>query len=335
MKIAVIGPPQLTHIVAERFSKEGAQVAIFSASSLKRVHKRFLGPREIGHGRLVDLFRVVTKVDPAQSELLETMPMAQELKTELRRPHEGFEDFDLVIEIDDPYQVGGLGPGGSLVLHEDLNPQGLVYGLSSLQTSEVQSSPRLALVGEGFLTAQALLDLRPWLLTPGHSLTIVTPEKAWLSELRQSGQDQLISEVDKFLSELMQKWKHKADEFSKELHAWRAQLETGNKVAAPVEPTAPLIIYEGFNATSIDRLSDREELYLTIESPAWRGQAQDVLKILALDCVCGLVSSPQRLAVGMAEKEPGYYQLTFQDQHDLATSLEQVWHDILTYFSRS
>lgn len=335
MKIAVIGPTQPSRIAAERFAREGAYVVQFHSSQIKRVHKRFLGPNEMPEARLKDLFRVVRKMDPTDSELLQTMPMADDLKAELRRSHEGFEDFDLVLEFEDQYQVGGLGPGGSLVLHEDLSPKGLIYGLSELSSPKVQQYSRIALVGEGYLTAQALLELRPWLSVVGHSLTVITPEKSWLKELRTSDSENIIPVVDEFLNELMQTWRARAESFSQELHAWRAELEKGSKQVAPSEPIAPLTLFEGFNVTSIDRLSDRDELYLTIESPFWRGQTQDVIKILSLDCVCGLVPSPQTLGRGLALKEPGFYRLTLNDQHDLETSLEQVWNDVLKYFSRS
>jgi hypothetical protein len=85
--------------------------------------------------------------------------------------------------------------------------------------------------------------------------------------------------------------------------------------------------------TSVDRLLDKNEVFVTIESPDFRKNKSETieLKTLAVDAV--LVSQgyfPHSiLKQGMKEIEPGYYQM---DSIDLLNDIES---NILSFFQKA
>jgi hypothetical protein len=300
-----------------------------------RVHKRFMhDDEEVGDGRsrLADLFRVVYAINPAESILkqVEENPeifkkLGPEVLESLHIPVESFIDFDLVIEATGSgKKMRMMGPGGVLALNEkNLKANSPFYYEKEIfkNFSEV-GKKRLVLIGEGPLAEMTLMKLTPWLFAE------TDRELFWV---RHTTSDISSLHLAKVSDKSYDKQKLN---FEEKLREWRDLDDFIKvKIAAPAEPSRKLTIYSGYNVTAVDKLLDKNEIFVTIEAPDFRTektQGPD-LKTLSVDAV--LVSqgyfSRSILKHGMRDNEPGYYQL---DSIDLLNEIEK---DILSYFSKA
>jgi hypothetical protein len=300
-----------------------------------RVHKRFLSDDEEvaeGRTRLTDLFRVVYSVNPSESILkqVEENPeifkqLGEEVLQSLHIPVESFIDFDLVIEATGTgKQLRMMGPGGVLALNENnlKNNSPFYYEKEIFSKFSELDKTSLVLVGEGPLAEMTLMKLTPWLFAK---------EDRKLYWIRHTTNDISGLHLAKVSEKAYEKQKVN---FEEKLREWR-DLEDYIKVKIPIpiEPFKKLTIYSGFNVTSVDKLLDKNEVFVTIESPDFRKNKSELveLKTLAVDAV--LVSqgyfSQSVLKQGMREIEPGYYQM---DSIDL---LKDVESNIMSFFHRA
>jgi hypothetical protein len=314
-----------------------------------RVHKRFVHPGEEvpGKSRMHDLFRVIYSLNPQETILkqLEESPeffkqLGDDVINSLHRPVESFEDFDIVIEATGRGRPHApMGAGKSFALNEN-NLQGstvLFYEKDIFTKLNLENKKTIILVGEGVSLKLALLKFKNWLLeAAGREVHWVTYQKAdtacgisWLDE-----------EVSALLKDIDERFDNAKITFEKKMHEWR-DLEDYIKVKIPkpVEPTPLLVIHEGYDVTSVDRLLDREGVFATIESPDFREfvKVPGDMMTLAADALCiARGVAEMNLAGGSLEvSEPGHYVLK---STDLASGLEEIKlieENILNYFKKA
>jgi hypothetical protein len=315
---------------------------------VKRIHKRFLSLDEEvkGRSRLHDLFRVVFKLGHANhlKEQIESNPqvfesMSDEIINSLSEGSEGFEDFDIVIEAQS--ESLKMGPGGNAAINEELVESkggGISYYLP--EPGFEKDLSKIAVVGTGLESAQTILGLRDWLLSGANQLMIVTTEVRPFEKLREETEHtELVQKLFELFDKSEEQWKKQCDNYQQKLHQWRAlDPIVQAKTEPPSAPELPVVMLNGRNITSVDRLVDREGLFITTESPDFRGEEESV-KTLACDhiVVCTgnkFVSKSTGMRIKsnadcIHEYEPGIYFL--RDMPEIVQIVEKV----LSFFSRN
>ena len=318
--------PLIEYIETENLAMKG---------EVLRVHKRFLNDDEdVGddHTRLTDLFRVVYSVNPSESILkqVEENPeifkqLGEDVLKSLHIPVESFIDCDLVIEATGAgKKLRMMGPGGVLALNEnnlkDNSP--FYYEKEIFKNFSEVGKKSLVLVGEGPLAELTLMKLTPWLFAEAERTLV------WV---RHNTSDISALHIAKVSDKAFEKQKIV---FEEKLREWRDLDDFVKvKIPPPVEPLRKLTIYSGFNVTSVDKLLDKNEIFVTIESPEFRKNKNSEIELKTLSVDAVLVSqgyfSHSLLKNGMRENEPGYYQI---DTIDL---LEDIEKNIMTFFSKA
>jgi hypothetical protein len=110
------------------------------------------------------------------------------------------------------------------------------------------------------------------------------------------------------------------------------------KIPRPLLPLAKLKIFQGYDITSIDRLLDREGVFVTLETPDFRDCAliPNDLKTLPADAIliaCG-VDHDDSIGIGLQQNEPGFYKLNATDLITGLAQIKLIEEKILTFFSR-
>ncbi len=332
--------PVITEIENKNLTKAG---------EVLRVHKRFLhtGEKVNGKSRLHDLFRVIFSVNPKESILkqLEENPemfkqLGEKVINSLHLPVESFEDFDIVIEARGlGRNPNGMGPSKSMALNENniKNQAALYYEKNILEQSQQIEKKNLVLVGNGESAALALLKNKDWLLSHrSHTLSWVSPlpcksfiHNTWIS-----------FELDQLLKLVQDNFEKQKDAFDKKMYEWR-DLEDyiKAKIPKPIEPESQLIIYEGYDVTSVDRLLDREGVFATIESPDFREYAKvsNDLKTLPAEAIfiANGIDTEETIANGLEIDEPGFYRLAADNLDDGINQIQYIEDKILAFFSRA
>lgn len=314
-----------------------------------RVHKRFLAPTEVvpGRTRLHDLFRVVFSRNPQETivKQMEESPelfahLGEEVIQSLHKPVESFDDFDLVIEARGFGKTPNpMGAGNSLALNENnLKDSSLLFYEKDIFTKlNLENKKTVILVGNGPSCMMALLKFNDWLLSsPGHELHWVTNVPADTT----SGVKWLDNQVAVFRKEIEERFDKAKLTYETKIREWR-DLEdyVKVKVPKPIEPTPLLVIHEGYDVTSVDRLLDREGVFTTIESPDFREYAtkpSDMMTLAAdaLCIACG-VSSESLGKNSLAENEPGHYVLNSFSIDTALEDIKKIEQDILNYFKKA
>lgn len=314
-----------------------------------RVHKRFVHPHEEikGHTRMFDLFRVIFATNPKENilkQLAENPEMFEKLGPEviesLHKPVESFADFDIVIS------ATGLGRkanymGASLApaLNElNLEDCGLIhYEADIFSNLKIEKQKSITIVGEGVTAKLAILKLKDWLLAD------TTRELHWVT---YKSKDDVVTypwldkEFEDFFKIIKADFDKNKDLFATKLHSWR-DLEDYEKVKIPkpVEPKAQILVYEGYDVTSVDRLLDRDGLYITIESPNFRAHSLKINDIITLSSECVLVARGVNQDSGhnthFEANEPGYYAMNVTNLNDLDAHIKVIEEDILKFFSKA
>jgi hypothetical protein len=249
-------------------------------AQVTQVQKRFLGPSDVieNHSRLHDLFRVLYSVKPGEEigtrmqenpEVFEKL--GEEVLASLKKEVEAFMDVDLVIDTRGPFQTAlGMGPGGAFALNERaLRDDGSIfYGRAALDKwDSLRNCKVLTIIGSDILAMQAMLNLEPWLESGDHELNIISEDEECFASAYDSN---LISEEHKktarqFINKNIVDWKKKCEEKRLEIQQWRS-LDNHERVkkAMPQMPEPKLKIYEGYHISSVDKLLDREGVFLTL-----------------------------------------------------------------------
>ena len=319
------------------------------AGDILRVHKRFLHKSESieNRSRLHDLFRVIYSVNPKDSILAQVAEnqeifnqLGEDVLKSLHQPVESFEDFDLVIE------ASGLGRTPSFMgsaYAPALNELNLKNNAPIFYEKEIftkfsfEEKKHIIIIGNSESSILALIKSQKWLyLHKENSLTWITHSpvgktfsNSWINK-----------ELHKMLLGAEELFENEKIHFEEKMREWR-DLEdyVKVKVAKPIEPEAKIKIYQGYNVTSVDKLLDREQVFVTVESPDFRSHATAAkdLKTLAGDAilVCNGIEAESSIAKGMSEDEPGYFRLEASSILEGLGKIAMIEKKILTYFSRA
>lgn len=328
---------------------------IAKTAEVKRVHKRFLSKKEIieGRSRLHDLFRVIYTLDPKDSILkqVEEFPdafdqLGSDVVSSLSESVEGFHDYDLVIDARGKYIIPNpMGASNSLALNESrLNhPDIVFYGKEFLVKSpDISKAKHIVLVGSGETIALSILQLKDWFVK-----NVNVRLHLFCDEIRPFENITNIwiqNNLKNFFEETGKGFEESKRNFEKAIREWR-DLEDFEKVKIqqPVEPINRLMIYPGFSVTAIDKLLDREGVFITAEQASFRlvgeeSNADEIITTVPADMIIvgkGYdVSSRQDFSQGLIENEPGYYNLRNESLKNGLGLLPQVEENILTFFQR-
>lgn len=332
--------PTVNHLEEFKLTKQG---------DVLRVHKRFVHPGENipGRTRLHDLFRVIYSLNPQETILkqLEESPdffkqLGDDVIKSLHKPVESFEDFDIVIEATGLGKPPSpMGAGRSFALNEN-NLQDstvLFYEKEIFTKLELENKKSIILIGEGVSLKTALLKFKTWLLeTPGRQLHWVTHLKSDTS----CGNSWLDNEVSSMLKEIDQRFETAKITFEKKMHEWR-DLEdyVKVKIPKPIEPIPLLVVHEGYDVTSVDRLLDREGVFATIESPDFREfvKTPEDMMTLAADVMC-IARGVKDFSLGGQSfelNEPGHYVLKATQLDSAVSEINEIEQKILNYFKKA
>lgn len=318
------------------------------AGEVLRVHKRFLHPEETiaDKSRLHDLFRVIYSVNPRDSILkqLEENPemfkqLGEQVVNSLHAPVESFEDFDIIIEARGRGRAAlPMGPSNAPALNENNIREAapLFYEKDIFTKLNFEGKNHLILVGENESATLALLKCKDWLFSKSHhSLAWATYSKT----LKPNHNPWLNDQLSKLLSFSQAIFDKDKIEFEKKMYDWR-DLEdyVKVKIPKPIEPQAKINIFQGYDVTSVDRLLDREEVFVTLETPDFREFAPvpNDLKTLAGDAImiaCG-IEEEYGFARGIQPDEPGYYRLDAKGIDEGMLMIKTIEQKILSFFSR-
>lgn len=340
--------------IATFLSAEG----VFIPRDLIRVQKQFLHPDEEikGRTRLLDLFRVTYGLNASglvDQQLAENPELAEKIGPEilgsLKNQVESFEDFDLVIDARGPFQTPlKMGAGYDYALNErSLSEMGLIdYGYDFINGEEINEKS-LTIVGDNQLSAFHLVMLEKWLEERGHEINIVTHhESAFEGFLNETKEDSwLQDDLRALISKYMKSWRSECETVEKELLKWR-ELEPHmkTKVAKPEFPEPKIKLFEGYTVTSVDKLTDRNQVFLTLELPVWKNEEGDHrdLITLAQDRVIACTgfeedSTPVHSLLKKGS-EPGFMAIDWTEgEISLQAGLEKVnlvIDQVFTYFSK-
>lgn len=252
-----------------------------------RVHKRFLSLGETPgqKDRLHDMFRVVYSVDPKEhvlnqmKENPETFKkLGQDVLDSLSLPVESFEDFDIVIDASGVFSSPrAMGAASSLALNEkslSVNCP-IFYGTNAIKKiSEIsKESKSIAIVGSGEVSAAAISLLEDWVFSsPERSLKIITTEMNLFEKLaRAKEREWIFKKVERVIQKNRETLLAAIQKFEKDVMAWKELPDFERaKVSRPPEPKAQIEFITGYSVSSVDRLLDREGLFITCESVNFR-----------------------------------------------------------------
>ncbi len=289
----------------------------------KRVHKRLLAPEESipGHTRLLDLFRVAYQRPQLEGE--------------------DCRDFDLVVDATGPQdRFYPLGASGVWALGEERAAKGgpIAYGQRALQQHwpEIARAKRVAVAGSGAWAAHLLLALAKTEST----VILVTPELRPFEKLGQA-MPARVARVEEFLKGQKEQQDKQAEHWEESLRAWRELPDYERaKIPRPSSPLPRLEVLWGYSVTAVDRLEDREGLFITCETEDWRRKRGPKLATVQVDWAIAANGCRETNPVfsGLGQGELGFYRLGEKGGfYSLKWGLHQLqWvkEDVLKFFSR-
>ncbi len=334
--------------------------SVTKPSRVVRAHKRFLSRKEDikNKSRLHDLFRLVYEID-AQKGLEEQKQMApeafekfsQEVIDSLGKSFEGFEDFDYVVDASGHYSHPlWMGPAGTYALNEkEVDPKSVFYGVQSLEAfiSIAKNSNRVTIIGSGLISGLAFLAASK--LRPNH-LRLITTESRPFNALVQSKKfKNLSAQVLNALQSAQEDYQKDIEQFEQKIKEWK-ELEphVRAKKPRPAEPLPRLEVYTGTNITSVDKLVDREGVFLTLESPDFReSNLEDGLKTIdggvifvgnghSYQDIFDQTQRPFLPGGDTSDIEPGLFslRLSWDGLDDMSKIIQESFDEMAKYFSR-
>jgi hypothetical protein len=308
------------------------------------VTKRYLAPHEtlVGSTRFADLFRIIYQLNPEQfiNEQKQLNPetfqrLTDELVKSLQSSLELYEDFDLVLDLREPFLASSVAISGRALGEGRVTEDKLFRGYEALKNAaSLPATPELreiCLVGSGRLAVEILLRLENWLKDERSRLFVVSHEDAPFSDLRLN--DLLLHHSREFQKDV--------DVFHEKLREWQALDDfVQAKKPRPVEPIPRLVFFSGHNVTAIDQLIDRRRVFVTVERPEFRHgklapENNDLdLKTIGVDLVLSANDPVKpRIADLLMEQETGYYELVPKSWKEDLHALDAIKKSIFTLFS--
>lgn len=323
-----------------------------------RVKKCFISPHE--DKRLRDLFRVFYTVNPKESILksIEENPevfesLGKDVLNSLNEKMEFFEDFDLVVDargvISNPLPMGSS-QGEALNESVIAKSAPVYYGLKGLEKlEEIKSTSKtILIVGSGDTSATYLSLLKTWMFGErDRKVFLVTKENQPFNSVKNP---RILENIKNLFNEIQEEYEKRVEVFQSEINHWK-ELEdyVKAKMAKPSEPFKRLEIFTESTISSLDRLLDRTNLFVTVDSyKEVRTLAIDsiivttgfkidssIFKGLHMDFDYGEKTSKKVL-----HSEPGIYSLgpiIKENRYNLRDGLEQIpiiFENMLTFFSK-
>jgi len=314
-----------------------------------RVHKRFLGTNETLEGsRLKDLFRVVFTTNPSENVIQQVKDnpetfekMGENFIESLKESIEFFEDFDLVVDcsgvLGNPLPMG---PSGTYALNEKNLKESISYGLDGIKEVKNFKGDEVLIVGSGKTSALAMLSLKGWPSEKSsRRVFLVTDEKDAFAKLFES-ESALTRDLKSMLGESLEKFAQDSKDFQTKINEWKSLEDyVRAKIPRPLEPERQIEIFTGSNVTSVDKLLDKNKIFITLERPEFR-DGESLIKTLGVDLV--LVSTGYKINTDLFEgmqtdfdlaskvagkhPEPGLYSLgpKNKDRYEVRDGLEQI-----------
>lgn len=316
---------------------------ISKAGEVLRVHKRFLHAEEVvlNRTRLVDLFRVIYSVNPKDAILKQLAEnpeifkqLGESVVESLHEPVESFEDFDLVIEATGRGKSDfKMGPSGTFALNEiNLKKHShFYYGKEFFKNFSSDNLSQIVVVGDDIGAYIAIAKLEEWLLSVDANILF------WIKNKKVDSNSISIKNV---LEKTKKDYEIKKRIYEENLFKWR-DLEDymKAKVPMPIEPIEKIQIYEGYTVTSIDKLLDRNGVFVTIESPDFRehSNVKGDLKTIPCDVVVvqNGVKSNESLSENLSIEEPGYYILQSDSIKEGVLEILEIEEKVMNFFSKS
>ena len=268
------------------------KMGLHKKSTVVRVHKRFLDlDEEIeGKSRLFDLFRIVYLTPPDEMSFSEQSldkktleSLGEDVIKSLKTPIEQFIDFDIVIDasgvLSNPKKMG---PSSSMALNEKSESlkNKVFYGIENFRdfSKTTENIKKLTIIGSGETAGKILLNFKEAIEQESIHISIVTDEReAFQNILKTSEESSFTAELNNFLNDRQNTFEKKCGSFEKDLREWR-DLEDymKAKIKGLKNPPENPAIYCGFNVTAIDKLIDRQEVFVTIEDAPFRKSSSSV-----------------------------------------------------------
>ncbi|MCF8058772.1 MAG: hypothetical protein K9K67_05720 [Bacteriovoracaceae bacterium] len=333
------------------------QAGLFHQRDVLRVQKRFLDTDEHidSHTRLYDLFRLTYGLNPSglvEEQIKENPELKEKLGPEmlnsLKNQVESFEDFDLIFDCRGPCQRAiPMGAGNHFALNERSVAElgGVLYGDKGIkELEEVKKQKILTIVGSSIQSALQFLSLKEWLEEEGNILNIISTENSMFQKVLKNEltNESIKSELKNLIHTHLEVWRQACLKTEEAVHEWR-QLAPHEKVkiSEPQFPEPKLRLFEGYSVTSVDRLIDREGLYLTLEIPEWRDSQKREMVTVSQERVIAAVGylPDYEFSLGLHPEEPGYF--NFSKDIDAWTpkpSLELiplVKSEVFKYFTKA
>jgi len=138
-------------------------------------------------------------------------------------------------------------------------------------------------VGEGEEAQYTLLALEEYLFSRQLHITLISSQ----SRLFETTPDYLKELWEKFVTKEQCTWDQDCQQYEKTLFQWRGLEDyEKTKIPMPQTPKRKLEIFLNSNVTSVDKLIDKNELFVTFETPEFRGQEQkEFLRTSATDMI--------------------------------------------------
>lgn len=327
-------PEEMSQELLDQLQK--AQIRFFQGE-VKRIHKARLTRSQSlpgGRSRLSDMFRIVVSENPEEGVLKQVQDnpevfnkLGEDVLKSLHEPVESFHDVDVVIAcFDELFTQPGLTPSGAMALNESRVAREMIT-LSNLWDGHQTKGQMLVVGGDD----EALT------FCARHSDSIIhvgIEDEASSSQIWQQACELAANQ-----------WEEDKDTYQSKLHEWRALEDYMRaKVPCPSEPQARICYFENSAVVAVDRLIDRDGLFVTIEHeneeisthsfssivnarrPIWRA---DIFTGLALpNGVPELVVTPD---------EPGFYALGVGNSviwhpHASKQELEEIEEDLGKWF---
>ena len=180
----------------------------------------------------------------------------------------------------------------------------------------------------------------------GNLLTIITEEERPFERLFALRENPiLLNDLNQFFEDQEKQYEIQIEKFEKDILAWKTlEDHVRAKNLRPTDPSPRFDIINGANVTSVDRLSDRKGLFLTIETPDFRKEkALMEMKTFQVDnvLVCAGYRSHSSIDLNcFCNDEPGLYQLGLNESGETELlkqgikKAEKIVKNMLTYFSK-
>ncbi len=329
--------------------------SIAKTAEVNRVHKRFLNANEIiaGKSRMHDLFRVVYSLDPKESILKQVKEnpeafdkLGEDVLNSLHESVEGFADFDIVIDCRGEFNFPNpMGASNSYALNEPrLNKENVFYGKEFLkQNPNLLEVRNIVLVGSGDTIALSLIALEDWFkkVLNGKIYLFCDEMKPFESITHKWLQKKL----KYFFDVTTKEYEDLVNNYQRKVFEYRSLPDfEKTKNPPPTEPVNRFEIYNGYSVTALDKLIDRNGVFITAEFANFRDpKVQDeIIKTVAADVVIVGKSYAQKaidqVNQGLSQKdsceEPGYFKINHRKLDECLMNIEKVEKNILSFFSR-